>query len=369
MAEIRRICKADIPSLLEDKTFWNHGFLAVSRHRLYAHLKNPNALDSDVVLLLAYVNGELLGYMGAFIDIITVNGRNEKIAWLSTWWVDPKTKGTGIGREILDTMYQIHNGRIGISQFTPSAKRVYDKSGYFVRLKLNTGIKAVLRSNLSFVIPAVYPKLAVPKSVLQAADNFLNWFINIKIWFHKKSVASKLNNCTIEYLAFPDAECEALIEAFSKSPISRKTVAFFEWLKAYNWVMEAPLIRFVKKEKYTFSMVDEKFDIYLMKVLENGIPKGFVVLQRRGFVCKVLFNYSSQADSDLISKVIALQCMEQNVREIITYDEGLVNEFKKSGIFLYRTKKLKESIISKSFGVTSFDDQYVNFGDGDCSFA
>src|SRR5688572_27959784 len=122
MIELKTIYKKDVPELLDNSGFWNHSFLSIRKHRLYAHYKNPNCDENDVVLLLAYLNGELVGYMGVFIDKILLDGSVDKIGWLSTWWGHPKTKGSGIGREILDTMYTLNNGKIGISQFTPSAK-------------------------------------------------------------------------------------------------------------------------------------------------------------------------------------------------------------------------------------------------------
>jgi GNAT superfamily N-acetyltransferase len=112
-----------------------------------------------LALLLGYTDGQLVGYMGVFTDKIILDGKPNKIGWLSTWWVHPKTKGSGIGREILNTMYESLNGQIGISQFTPSAKRVYDKSGYFYTLKESKGIKAVLRSNFGFCGPGGLRKI------------------------------------------------------------------------------------------------------------------------------------------------------------------------------------------------------------------
>ena len=73
MIEIKKIYQKDIPELFENQAFWNHSFLSISKHRLLAHLKNPNCESDDLVLLLAYFNYELVGYMGLFIDKIVLN--------------------------------------------------------------------------------------------------------------------------------------------------------------------------------------------------------------------------------------------------------------------------------------------------------
>lgn len=370
MIEIKKIVKKDIPLLLEDDDFWKHQFLSVSKHRLYAHYKNPNIDDFDIVLLLSYLNAELVGYMGLFIDKITIDNRLEKIGWLSTWWVHPKTKGTGIGREILVSMYNENKGKIGISQFTPSAKRVYDKSGYFTTLKENRGVKAVLRSNLSFVIPALFPKTSKLSFILNQIDHLLNIFVNLKLFFQKIIIERNLKNVTIEYLNTIDDETLNIINCYNKMDISPKGKEFFEWLNAYRWVQKAPLLKFTNKSKYQFSMYDKEFDYSLIKLTVDDRCIGFIVLQKRNYVTKLLFSYFDTSKySKIISQVIKLQAIHQNTREIICYEDSICNEFRKSHVFLYRTKKLKQSIISKAFNQTNFENIRLNFGDGDCSFA
>ena len=370
MTELKPIRKKDIPELLEDRLFWSQDFLSISRNRLLSQYKNPTADDDDVVLLLAYYNHEPVGYMGVFVDRILIGGKPEKIGWLSTWWVHPKTKGTGIGREILNKMYELSEGKIGISQFTPSAKRVYDKSVLFTSLKTSLGVKAVLRSNLSFVVPMLYPKMRKYSAALNVVDDFVNFFVNIKLAAQSFAVTKNLNNVTLEYLTVPDAASLALINKFNRGHISPKDAAYFEWLKAYPWVQEAPLLELTQKHRYEFSMYDEKFNLYYIKVSHHGSCIGFVVLQRRGNVAKILFSYYDTAKhAAMIADVIKLQCIRQQVREIICYDAALSKEFKDSAVFLYSKKKVKQSIISKAFGTENLDSVHMNFGDGDCCFA
>ncbi|WP_026977520.1 GNAT family N-acetyltransferase [Flavobacterium tegetincola] len=370
MIELKKILKKDILDLLADEMFWKHSFLSISKHRLYAHFKNPNLKDDDIVLLLSYLNAELVGYMGVFTDTITIDSIQNKIGWLSTWWVHPKTKGSGIGREILNGMYAELNGKIGISQFTPSAKRVYDKSGYFTTLKENVGIKAVLRSNLTFVIPTIYPNLKKFESIFKISDHFINFFVNLKLVIQKKSIANKLQGISVDYLQIPDQETLKLINRFNKNDLSHKGFAFFEWLKTYNWVQSAPLLNFTQKDKYEFSMYDKSFEISFLKILKEDSCIGFVVLQKRNYVLKVLFTYYDPSNSVIdIANIIKLQAIAQNTREIICYDEAICANLKASSVFLYKTKKIKHSIISKAFNTTDFNDVRMHFGDGDCSFA
>ncbi|OEK09697.1 hypothetical protein A8C32_13430 [Flavivirga aquatica] len=366
---IKKILKKDVPEFIQNPIFWNHSFLSVTKHRLYAHYMNPNCDDDDIVLLLAYLNDEIVGYMGVFIDIIEVNGKSQKIGWLSTWWVHPKTKGTGIGRKILNTMYESLDGRIGVSQFTPSAKRVYVKSGYFNELKTNKGFKFAFRSNLNIVIPLINPKLTKFLPLFSLTDILINLPINLKNQMHKFTTMQRLKNIKIEYVNIIDNETEKLIRDHSSNHLSQKSPQFFQWLKAHHWVQEAPLIKYDIHEKYEFSMSAEKFNIYFTKVFNNNKLVGFLVLQRKNHLLKVLFAYYIDGNQNIMANLILLHAFKLKIKELVCYDEKINNIIVSSKTYLYKRKKLKESIISKVFEEKNYSNYNLNFGDGDCCFA
>lgn len=369
MIEIKQICKKDIPALFEDTTVWNHSFLSISKHRLLSHSKNPTSNPDDVILLLAYLNSELVGYMGVFVDTIILDNLEQKIGWLSTWWVHPKTLRSGIGREILNTAYTIYNGKVGISQFTKSARKVYDRTGNFYTLKDNIGVKAVLKSNSCFLIPKLYPKYSFLKNPLKIIDSVLNNCIELKLKFLKKDIIKQLKGIKIEYLNKIDAETSQIINTHNYNHIARKSNEYFEWLKAYQWVQEAPLLDFTEKSKYEFSIYDETFNIYLIKIIKENNCIGFVVLQKRNKVMKVLFAYYDPQNIDIVSNMIKLHAINQKINEIICYDFLICDNLKKSNVFIYNRIKIKNSIISKAFNKANFDDVTMNYGDGDCCFA
>ncbi len=369
MIEIKQICKKDIPALFEDTSIWNHSFLSISKHRLLSHSKNPNSNPDDIILLLAYLNSELVGYMGVFVDTIILDNLEQKIGWLSTWWVHPKTLRSGIGREILNTAYNIYDGKVGISQFTKSARKVYDRTGNFYTLKDNIGTKAVLKSQSSLLIPKLYPKYSFLKNPLKIVDNILNNIIDLKLSLQKKGIIEQLDGIKIEYLNTIDAATKQIINAHNSNHIAKKSNEYFEWLKAYQWVQEAPLLDFTEKIKYEFSIYDETFNIYLVKILNENHCIGFIVLQKRNKTMKVLFTYYDQENVAIISNIIKLHAINQKIDEVICYDTPICDNLKKSNLFIYNRLKAKNSIISKAFNKANFDDIVMNYGDGDCCFA
>ncbi len=364
---IKKISKKEIPLLINSSAFWEGSFLPITKHRFYAHYNNPWCDDDDIVLLLAYDNDSLVGYMGVYIDKIELNNEQKKIGWLSTWWIDPKTKGKGIGRSLLETMYAVQNGKIGVSQFTPSAKRVYEKSNYFSPLKKNEGYKFVYRSNLSVVLPLIKNRLSNIKSTLKFIDKVPNFFISIKLQLHFLLVRRKLKDIQIEYVNYIDTELDNYISNKNTNHISKKSVDFFTWLKSYHWVQEAPLIEMVDTQKYQFSMCAEKFNIYFIKILVKNEIGGFIVLQKRDSTLKILFSYYNEAR--YMARILFLHIVKLRAKQLLCYDENLNSELLKIGGFLYKKKKIKESIISKTFGNYDYEKITLNLGDGDCSFA
>jgi hypothetical protein len=370
MKRIDKYYKKDIPSLLNDNNIWHHHFLASSKNRLYSLFKNPDASSDDLVLLLAYLNDELVGYMGIYINNIKIDQDIEKIGWLSTWWVHPKTKGTGIGLDIFNTMYESNHGNIGISQFTDSAKRVYDKSGHFNDLINDVGYKSVLRSHLISFVPGRFPKAKMLSPLLSVLDHFLNFFINIKLNFIKKRLLKKLSGYSIEYLITPDDETMEVIKKNSQSDISIYSKDYFDWLKAYNWIEKAPVAELTDKEKYLFSNYDDEFEISYLKINQKNKCIGFVVLQKRNYLSKVLFSYyDKDTHSEAISDIVKLQAVKQNTREIICFDTSICQNFKTSNVFLFHSLKKKKSIISKKYIKADFSNNRMHYGDGDCAFA
>ncbi len=349
---------------------WKNKVLPITKHRALAHINNPFADNDDILLLVAYDKERIVAYMGVFMDRIILEDNKNNIAWLSTWWADPNYKSTGIGRELLHKMYSAHNGKIGISQFTPSAKRVYDRSGYFYTLKGMNGIKAVLNPQVADLIQVFYPKLKKVKTVIFFAEVIIKTIINIKIHLLKQWFKSshKINYYYIDEI---DEETENFIKKiqYDKINLSIRNKEYFKWMKLYPWVVESD--NEDEYHNYFFSSVARRFEISFIKILndQNEIT-GFLVVQIRNNTLKVLYAFYLEQDLNDIYSVLIEHTFKNKVEVIITYEKNLVKKLEQQKLlFLYKKKKVKEAIISKSFGNIDYKKYYFHFGDGDCSFA
>src|ERR1700733_1651304 len=80
------------------------GVLPITRQRARSQSQNPFASPDDVALLVAYRNDTCVGYLGVVPGAIQVspagvNGGCRKVFWLSTWYVSPKARDSGVAMQ------------------------------------------------------------------------------------------------------------------------------------------------------------------------------------------------------------------------------------------------------------------------------
>ena len=95
-----------------------------STSRARAQARNPHADDDDVGLIVAYQDGRCIGYLGILPGLLRSGGRLGKVYWLSTWYVPPEKRSTGVGAMLLIRALMLHRD-IAVTYFTEEATRVY----------------------------------------------------------------------------------------------------------------------------------------------------------------------------------------------------------------------------------------------------
>ena len=133
-------------------------------------------------------------------------------------------------------------------------------------------------------------------------------------------------------------------------------------------MQESPLEENTFHNNYEFSMGAKKFNIYMIKIIKKGKICGFLVLQRKNHLLKVLFSYHENSQQ-LIANIILMHVFRLKVKEILCYDKDINKVIISKQLHLYKRNKIKESIISKVFEETNYENYQLNLGDGDCCFA
>src|SRR5690349_15934364 len=100
------------------------GVLPISRQRALSQSQNPFAGPDDIALLVAFDNDVCVGYLGVVPGAASGNGTCQKVFWLSTWYVSPQARDSGVAMQLLFTACQL-KGDIMVTGVSESAKRVY----------------------------------------------------------------------------------------------------------------------------------------------------------------------------------------------------------------------------------------------------
>ena len=73
--EIKTFTVNDLKAALVSEEFWQAPTLPITKHRALSYCRNPRADADDPVLLVAYRDDQVIGYLGILPDISTANSR------------------------------------------------------------------------------------------------------------------------------------------------------------------------------------------------------------------------------------------------------------------------------------------------------
>ena len=138
---IKQLNSAQLRDFVASAAFQNMPNVPISRIRGLSHAANPRADATDILLFLAEENGEMLGYFGMLTDWIYLQGNAEKVGWMSCLWIDPKTRGKGVAKALIENALQAWDDKMMVTEFTVEAGKLYHKMGIFQDLAISQGIR------------------------------------------------------------------------------------------------------------------------------------------------------------------------------------------------------------------------------------
>jgi hypothetical protein len=364
LIEFKEIRKKNIISTINDNEFWEDSNWAVTKHRLYSNYRNPFCDDEDIILLIAYLDKKVVGYLGCVIGKINHNGQQEKFSWLSTIWVN--VQGQGLATNLVLEMNKLKQGKMGISAFNDLSKRVFDKSGVFNYLEDKIILIGEIRSNLKEKYSHKFKKFKTGNHFLGLLDNITNMFINYRL---KNLKFDTGNNLEIEYVKYIDEESSNLIKDCSKNDLCFKDKKYLEWLSTYVWIYQAPLSKLTKNSRYFFSDYEEIYQIYQIKVIENGKLIGFLILQNRGMTLKVLYAFRKK-DSEIRSftDLIYMHAIKLKISRLELSDSKIKDYMMTNYPFFSSSITKRHAIISKLYDKKKLNNTSLHYGDGDSAF-
>jgi GNAT superfamily N-acetyltransferase len=369
MIIIKDIKTSELEEFINSDEYRRMRNIPISRQRAISGIYNPRGDKNDKVLFLAYDDDKYIGYLGAVTDILIINNKPYKVAWLSCMWVDHSYRRQGIAVKLLNHAYEIWNSNLLITNYIPSSRKTFEKTGKFVEFKSIQGIRGYLRFNLGEIIINKNPGLKGLKWLLLLFDFIANIFNGLRLLFWKPGVKTK--NINIEYLSEIDAETEIFIRQRSKNNLSPKDKKFFNWIKKYPWVLDTPLEDYTSK-RYEFSAVSNNFNQLYIKVIDNQNKiLAFIMLTVHGSHLKTPYLFFDDDYGDVVRKVIYTHILSLKIKTFTTFHPGLIKIMRsKRNPFILIRKMFHNSLITKELlqKVKDADKYILMEGDGDCAF-
>lgn len=365
--EIKTLTPAQLEAFIKTDEFKTMPVVPISTHRALSHIANPRVDASDVIMIMAYEDGRMVGYLGVLADSIFNAGGSFKCGWLSCMWVDPAQRGKGIAKQLLTTAFTKWNNHILVTEFTPEAKGLYDRSKNFDDLKSNTGLRCFMRFNIHQVLPNKKPQLKTIAPVLKLADGFANAFNSLRLLVAKPNTTSAINWQPVSEI---DNSIENFIQQFQASAFEKRGAAELNWILKNPWLKVSEPTD--ESKRYHFSSIASQFK-NLCFAGYNGQNEVtvFLFLTIRDGHLKVPYAYfKPEQTADVVAKIYAVMLAEK-ASMLAVFHPLLVSYFSNNPTpFIYKRPVRRNYIITKALSqhFVSKDNIAIQDGDADCAF-
>lgn len=361
--EIRRLNKKALREFIDSEEFKSMPLIPITKYRALSHLTNPRAADDDVLLLMAFEDNKMAGYLGVLADFLYDGDKFYKVGWLSASGVDPNQRRKGIAGKLLHAALDAWNNQILVADWVPSSFGVYEKSGAFTTLASRTGVQANIRFNLRENFPAK----TLPRRIgLAAADKFLNSFNSVRLLF-----ALKNNNPLYEKVDGIDDESVQFMSRWKSSELFRRSEKEYAWILKYPWVLQKSSEYPKRDERFIFSSVCNEFRHEVIKIRNNRSEMiAFLMLTVRNKSLQIPYVYFQSEQVEAVAGFIYRYMYEKGIKEMVSYDSRLSEYILTNKTpFISRQKTAIPYIITKSLAEKLKESgKTIQDGDGERVF-
>ena len=367
--ELREFTPKTLADFIQSEEYARMPVVPISRHRAWSHIRNPRVSEDDVILVLAMVEGKMAGYLGVLADHIYLDGQKEKAGWLSCMWVDPEVRGQGIAKRLLNQVLERWDNRILVTEFTPAAKGLYDRSNQFQDLKISKGLRCFLRFNFDELLPKKFPALEKFKSLLSLKNDMLNFGNELRLKSWKSD--HNLENIQVKTVEEIDEKLAEFISVRQENQLEKRNAKDLNWLLKNPWLLPNSEDDGTAK-RYHFSAFAESFEQLPLTITDQRDNLlGFVMLAIRGNDLKVPYCYADQQNIGVVADVIIREMLNRKLRTLTVFQPALVAFFKQHPKpFIHLHPLNRHYIISKKFAelLKQQPEVVIQDGDADCAF-
>lgn len=352
---------------LNDREFWLQNVAPVTRHRAQLLINNPRAGKDDPVLFIARNGHEVIGFRVVFPDRLYINDTIIKIGWGSSFWLDKRYRGKGIGRMLFEKGYELWEGNTGSLIQSDDAARVYLGSPDFYCLRKSLNYQLILRLNSLYW---ARKKSRVPGAlawIFPVIDAPVNLIMHLRqaLWSSRHKA---LHGVQLEYChEISDKETIDFIKANNHNTLARKEAEDLNVIVKYPTTIPTPLGDLIGS-RYYFASKALRFDYLYVKVYDAQTELIGLMLMNIDGECIKLLYYLSRSEEVIprLYDIFLQHAIKMKSEFISSYDEGL-NKYiiEQSGFpILYKRKHVYRSFLSNKLKISNPEKYRIFDGDG-----
>jgi hypothetical protein len=348
--EIAEYTKRDLKELLADESFWMQPKLPITKRRVVSHVANPRADDNDTVLITAFNQDQLVAYLGILPDLLT-NGLEApmKFGWLTTWWVDKKSKHRLAATTVLFAAMKKYSNRVAASSPSGDALRVYDATKRF---------QECTRFDRSYFIVALPPSF-------HGLSPLSTWVAGAKnrMIFSRKLQRRGLEIRTVD--SFSGAE-ESFINRWAVEDPLARDASYWHWVLKFPWI-SADAEDEATQKRYAFSVFVKDFRQISMLVTRHGANIAFLVLTLREGRLSLKYAYYDPGDVADVASALQVAIADINPWLFVCADATLNKALKRNFPF-YLARRSKAAVTYAAKVLPLSVGLRPQFGIGDAIF-
>ena len=366
--EIKAFTVAGLKAALASEAFWLSDPLPITKHRALSYCRNPRAAEDDPVLLVAYREGRVIGYLGILPDKIFVGDDRYKMGWLTSWWVDPNYANAGVGAILLFKALNAYNQYIGVSGSSRQARHALEASRKFMSLNPLRGLDIRLRLNVTGTLKRRVPALKIFRTFFKSFDALSDEIVNLRSFFWQQ----RNRHCchlAYEYISAVDEETDRFIKQHNQQDLTRKEKSDLSWIMNNPWILSAPH-KDSAGQRYYFASRAGRFFYLGVKVFEQPQEMiGFLLLKIRDERMSVVYAYFDSRHAEYIAAAAWNHAWAMDASILSLYDQQLTESFTRLGCPFWKAgKKTRGFSLSQAFAGLPLTDCRLQGGDGDLAF-
>jgi hypothetical protein len=349
--EFREYTRRDLSNLLANERFWTQPQLPITKRRVISQISNPRSDDTDLLLVTACNNGQLIAYTGILPDLLRTGCQTPtKFGWGTTWWVDKESEHRGYAAlKILYVAMKRYYNRIAISDFSPDTKRVYDATKRFHEFA---------RFELTYFMIASRPSWRVSSRLTKWAAAVKNRLI-----FGRKLERYGLTVQTIDSFNYA---LDSFVKRWAGADPLARDIADWRWILQFPWVSASAEEEAIQK-RYEFSAFANDFQQIPMLVSRKGAIVAFLFLTLRNGRLRLKYAYYDPADIAAVVAALQVAITEINPWLFVSADAA-VNIGLKTGFPFYFATWTKSSLAYTAKALSLSLGSRPQFGIGDTIF-